>query len=61
MRLPQNKNESIKSILQYGNVVRKKLFCGIHCFMISICDVAPQFSNGIKRRYHLLFHTVIRN
>ena len=34
----------------------KKLFCGMHCFMIYICNVESQFSDGTKERYHSLTH-----
>ena len=34
----------------------KRLFCGIHCFMISICDAESQFNDGANERYHLLIH-----
>ena len=34
----------------------KILFCGIHCFMISICDAESEFNDGTKERYHLLNH-----
>ena len=32
----------------------KRLFCGVHCFMISICDA--QFNDGSNERYHSLIH-----
>ena len=32
----------------------KRLFCGTHSFMISICDAEPYFNDGTDERYHLL-------
>ena len=34
----------------------KILFCGMHCFMISICDAEPEFSDDINERHLLLNH-----
>ena len=34
----------------------KILFCGMHCFMISICDVKSQFNDGTNAKYHLPIH-----
>ena len=34
----------------------KRLFCGIHCFMISICDAKSEFNDDTNERYHLLNH-----
>ena len=34
----------------------KRLFCGTHCFMISICDAESQFNDGTNEKYHLLIH-----
>ena len=41
---------------QYSSMVIcwKRLFCGMHCLMISICDVESQFNDGANERYHLL-------
>ena len=47
MRLNQNQNESINSIL---------LFCGTHCFMIPICDAESEFNYSTNERYHFLSH-----
>ena len=43
---------------QYYSMVScwKILFCGIHCFMISICDAESQFNYGTNESYHLLIH-----
>ena len=34
----------------------KRLFCGMHCIMIFICDAESQFDDGTNERYHLLIH-----
>ena len=34
----------------------KRLFCGMHCFIISICDVESHFNDGTNERYHLLIY-----
>ena len=34
----------------------KRLFCGMHCFMISICDAKSEFNDSTNERYHLLNH-----
>ena len=34
----------------------KRLFCGMHCFMISICDTESQFNDGTNEMYQLLNH-----
>ena len=34
----------------------KRLFCGIHCFMIYICYAESQFNDGTNERYPLLIH-----
>ena len=34
----------------------KRLFCGIHFFMISICDAVSQFNDGAMEMYHLIIH-----
>ena len=31
----------------------KRLFCGMHCFIISICYVESHFNDGTNERYHL--------
>ena len=53
MRLNQNENESIISILQHGHLLKRSL-CGMHYFMISICDAESQFNDCTNERYHLL-------
>ena len=47
MRLNQNQNELINSML---------LFCGMHCFMIPICDAESEFNYSTNKRYHFLSH-----
>ena len=32
----------------------KRLFCGMRCFIISICDAECEFNDGANERYHLL-------
>ena len=34
----------------------KRLFCGIDCVMISICDAESEFNDGTNYRYHLRNH-----
>ena len=34
----------------------KRLFCGMHCFVIYICNVESQFNDATNERYHLLIH-----
>ena len=34
----------------------KRLFCGMHCFMISIFDPESQFNDNTHERYHLLIY-----
>ena len=34
----------------------KRLFCGMHCFMISIYHAKSHFNDGTNERYHLLIH-----
>ena len=34
----------------------KRFFCGMHYFIISICDAGYQFDDDTNERYHLLFH-----
>ena len=34
----------------------RRLFCGMHCFMIIICDAESQFNDGLNERYYLLIH-----
>ena len=34
----------------------ERLFWGMHCFMISICDAESQFNDDTNKRYHLLLH-----
>ena len=34
----------------------KRMFCGMHYFMISTCDVEHQFNDDTNERYHLLFY-----
>ena len=34
----------------------KRLFYGMHCFMISICDAESHFNDSTNERYHLLTH-----
>ena len=34
----------------------KRLFCGMYCFMIPICDAESQFNEGTNESYHLLIH-----
>ena len=53
IRLNKHQNESINSILQHG---WKSLFCGMHCFMISICYAESHFNDSTNERYHLLIH-----
>ena len=55
MRLNQNQNESINSILYRCNLLGK-MFCDIHCFMVSICDAESHFNDSAKEKYHLLIH-----
>ena len=31
----------------------KRLFCGMHCCIISLCDVESHFNDGTNERYHL--------
>ena len=51
-------NQDKVSKLNIGSMVihGKKLFCGMHYFMIYICNVESQFSDGTKERYHSLTH-----
>ena len=55
MRLNQNQNESINSILQHRHLL-EKIFFGMHCFVISTGDAESQFDDGTNERYHLLIH-----
>ena len=55
MRLNQNQNDSTNSILQMV-ICWKRLFCGMHCFMISICHTESHFNDGTNERYHLFIH-----
>ena len=34
----------------------KRLFCGMHCFMISIRDAESEFNDDTNERYNLLNH-----
>ena len=55
IRLNQNQNESINTILQHGNLL-EKIVCGMHCFMISICHAESHFNDGTNERYLLLIY-----
>ena len=37
-------------------ICSKRLFYGMHCFMISICDAESEFNDCTNERYHLLNH-----
>ena len=52
MRMTQNKNDSINSILQHGSVVDKNL-CSISYFRISVFDLVSQ-TVQMEGSYHLL-------
>ena len=52
MRMAQNKNDSINSILQHGSVVGKNL-CSISYFRISVFDLVSQ-TVQMEGSYHLL-------
>ena len=51
MNRTQNRNDSINSILQDSQIVRKDYFV-VSCFMIPICYVVSQFNDGEKGKYH---------
>ena len=46
----------VMSLTQYCVMLFKKLFCGIHRLMISICNVVSQFNDSAKGSYYLLIN-----
>ena len=58
MKLNQNQNESMNSILYHG-IFWKRKFCimhFLHFFIISICNAEPHFNDGANKKFHLLIH-----
>ena len=37
-------------------ICSKRLFCGMHCFIISFFDAESQFNDVTNERYRLLFY-----
>ena len=35
---------------------KNDFFCGMHFFMISICDTESEINNGTNERHHLFNH-----
>ena len=48
--MTQNRNESINSIV--WSHCPKKLFYGMHRFMISTCDTVPQFNDNLRTEFN---------
>ena len=50
IRLTQNQNESINSVVR--SCYSKRLFSDMHCFTMSICETVHQFNNNLITQFN---------